>query len=226
MKYDEKAQHNSSLGLNGAVSWSRHAVHQKHDAADAALALDSLAALAAEVTVAFSDIDWKSLKSVYGWPALQWQAWARGSLIVNGQEAKKILLNLENILEFWLDGEHYFGGDYYEDARAPHIVNLEPGPHRIDVRLIRDVRSMGSVGSCDLSFRIIASVVEEDLVFLPQSAVFPDFVNSKPAGSYCSIALLNTTEHCCHIQGIEVLDNDGFSCNLNVRNALVLRLLI
>ena len=226
MEYDEKAQYNGSLGLNGAVSWSRHAVHQKRDAADAALASDSLAALAAEVTVDFPDIDWKSLQSVYGWPALQWQGWARGSLILNGQERRKILLNLENILEFWLDGEHYFGGDYYEDARAPHVVNLEPGHHRMDIRLIRDVRSMGSLGSCDISFRILASVVEEGLVFLPQSSVFPDFVNSKPAGSYCSIALLNTTEHCCRVQGIEAVDSDGSLRILNVRNEFVLRTLI
>ena len=225
MEYDEKAQYDSSLGLNGAVSWSRHAVHQKCDAANAALASDSLAALTAEVTVNFPDINWKFLQSVYGWPALQWQGWARGSLNLCGQERRKILLNIENILEFWLDGEHYFGGDYFEDARAPYVFKLEPGHHRIDIRLIREVRSMGSLGSC-ISFRIVASLVEEDLIFLPQSSVFPDFVNSKPAGSYCSIALLNTTEHCCRIQGIEALDSDGSLRTLNVRNEPLLRTLI
>lgn len=226
MQPDKQIQYDSSLGLNGVVSWSRHAVHQKHNDADTTLALGSLGALTAKVTVDFPDIDWKYLQSVYGWPGLQWQAWARGSLILNSQESRTVLLNLENILEFWLDGKLYFGGDYYGDARAPQVFKLEPGHHRMDIRLIRDVRSMGSGGSCDISFRILASVVEYDLVFLPQSSVFPDFVNSKPAGSYCSIALLNTTEHCCRVQDIEILDSNGSLCSLNVRTAAVLHLLI
>ena len=222
MRCDVNAKYDSSLAPDGAVSWSRHDVYQRIDAG-ASLASSNLETLVAKFDVSFPDIDWKCFQSVYGWAALQWQAWARGSLILAGHEPRKVLLNIENSLEFWLDGQHYFGGDYYAYSRAPYVFHLEPGHHSLNVRLVRDVRSMGSIGQPDLSIRIIASVVEEDLVFLPQSSVFPDVVNGKPAGSYCSIALLNTNEQCCQIQKIEILERNGSRCKSNVSPTAVLR---
>lgn len=96
--------------------------------------------------MSFPDIEWQALRDVYGWSALQWQAWARGEIIVRSKTTHVLTLSTRQVLEIWLDGVHYFGGDYFSYERALITLRLRPGVHRLDVRLVRDVRSMGGVG--------------------------------------------------------------------------------
>jgi predicted esterase len=105
--------------------------------------------------VSFSNLDWQALQSVYGWAALQWQAWARGEFSVQSEDPIIVKFYTPQILEFWIDDEHYFGGDLYAFQKVPVTVRLAPGAHRIDVRLARDTRAMGAVGAPDFDLVLI-----------------------------------------------------------------------
>lgn len=98
------------------------------------------------MNVVFPKIDWVSLRSTYGWSVLQYQAWARGFLVIEDPVKQTLLLYTDNVLEFWLDDEPYFGGDFYTNRSAPLLLQLAPGHHKVDVRLVYDVRAMGGQG--------------------------------------------------------------------------------
>ena len=84
-----------------------------------------------DLTVSFPGIDWPFLQSVYGWAALQYQAWARGRLVVESEKPQKIVLHTDHVLEFWIDDRSYFGGDFYAFRNAPLVLDLFPGEHKI-----------------------------------------------------------------------------------------------
>ncbi|KAL1587647.1 hypothetical protein WHR41_03449 [Cladosporium halotolerans] len=133
---DRDSHFPSSLPANASVFWSN---------ATAKLGDPSTNSASVELTVQYPDVDWAFLQQVYGWAALQWQAWARGEIIVERESTIALALDVENVLEYWIDGVHYFGGDFYGYGKAAAVLHLEPGIHRIDVRLVRDVRSMGGI---------------------------------------------------------------------------------
>lgn len=84
-----------------------------------------------DLTVDFAGIDWPFLQSVYGWAALQYQAWTRGRLVVESESSRKIVLQMNHVLEFWIDDRSYFGGDFYAFRKAPLVLDLSPGEHKI-----------------------------------------------------------------------------------------------
>lgn len=155
LKYSDNVTFRSSLTTDGTVRWSR-----QHLEPDVTASSDSASV---ELKVAFSDVDWRFLQSIYGWAALQWQAWARNTIRVIGDEAQNYLLYTDGVLEFWLDDELYFGGDYYTFRKAPLVLTLSPGDHHIDVRILRDVRVMGGVGEPVVEAKIELSRVDAGL---------------------------------------------------------------
>ncbi|WPH04227.1 Hypothetical protein R9X50_00711600 [Acrodontium crateriforme] len=157
LEYSQNATYRSSLAFNGTVNWS-------HVQADLGWALNDCNPIA-ELIIGFPDVDWSFLQDVYGWSAMQWQGWARGEIRVDSTESKVFSLYLENIIEIWVDGQHYFGGDFYGFHRAPVTIRLEPGKHRIDVRLVRDVRAMGGVGRPDI--KVSLELQESDGLLQP-----------------------------------------------------------
>ena len=140
--------------------------------------------------VSFPEVDWTFLTHVYGWSALQWQAWVRGEFYVSpsstssptstsfstpGQESDEqeeeeeeeeeeeicILLSTPQILEYAIDSHRYFGGDFYTLPRAAqHILRLKSGWHTLDVRLVRDVRVMGGIGAPNMNVEIGVGMCE------------------------------------------------------------------
>ena len=58
--------------------------------------------LAHEVTlvVKISDIDWKLLQSAYDWTILQYQASARGTLVLNSNGPQRAVCYTDNNLDF------------------------------------------------------------------------------------------------------------------------------
>ena len=134
LEYDSNSTFRSSLGFNGTVSWSN---------STAQLSGPSNFNAIARLSVGYSDIDWSFLQQIYGFAAVQWQGWARGNIYVSGETEKTIILYVDGILEYWIDDTHHFGGDFYGYGRGPLTLHLGPGTHQIDVRLVRDVRSMG-----------------------------------------------------------------------------------
>jgi predicted esterase len=136
LTFDDHCRFPSSLPFNATTSWSN---------VTAKLGDPNMYLASAELSVGYEDVDWAFLQQVYGWAALQWQGWARGDIIVQSTDPITLTLNAINILEFWVDDKQYLGGDFYGFNRAPAVLHLEPGVHRIDVRLVRDVRSMGGI---------------------------------------------------------------------------------
>ena len=136
LTYDDHARYPSSLPFNATVSWSNIAAKISDPYAHRA---------AADISVDYPSIDWRLLQEVYGWAALQWQGWARGEIVVQRDDPAVVSLRLSNVLEYWIDDVQYFGGDFYGFHRASTILSLEPGIHKIDIRLVRDVRAMGGI---------------------------------------------------------------------------------
>ncbi|EEH16891.1 hypothetical protein PABG_06978 [Paracoccidioides brasiliensis Pb03] len=158
--HDPNATFASALGLNGTVHWS------VLEASELVVSDDGSAKVTLDL--GFPDVDWAFFQSIYGWAALQYQAWARGSITVSASgadggrstttnaaaaaaaaattSAATVAIFTDGLLEIWIDGEPYFGGDFYTYRRAPILMNLAAGEHVIDLRFVRDVRAMGGVG--------------------------------------------------------------------------------
>lgn len=138
---------------------------------------------------------------MYGWAALQYQAWARGSLFVTGSIERTVVLYTDHILEFWIDDEHYFGGDLYALRKAPLVLHLQPGEHRVDARILRDVRVMGGLGGAAVDVVLEAEASEGGLSVKGGSLVLPDMADERLASSLGSVSPRNDEK-----DWIEVLD--------------------
>ena len=108
-------------------------------------------------------------------------------------------LATDNLLEFYLDGVHHFGGDYYAFRKAPIVLHLEPGDHIIDLRFVRDVRAMGGIGPPTIDIQLEARSSTHDLYFAAYNALMPDMVNGRLASMLGSIQVRND-----HVHDIEV----------------------
>ncbi|RMY68398.1 hypothetical protein D0863_07157 [Hortaea werneckii] len=206
LEYDDQTTFRSSLASNGTVRWST--ISAKLSESEAGLAI-------AELSVSFPQVHWNALELVYGWAALQWQGWARGR--INLPSAKTLALHMEHVLELRIDGEQYFGGDFYGYGRAALTLHLLPGEHRIDLRLVRDVRAMGGVGGpkLDLLLKleessgwlspVLADETDEDSGILISDLVGDK--NGPLASPYASATLRNDASHDIFIQGVEATHN-------------------
>lgn len=192
------------MPLNGTVSWSSYEAkltHSKNQYANADLSVD------------FRHIDWAWLKEIYGWSAFQWQGWARGEILVRTENADVLILHTENVLEYWIDDVHYFGGDFYGYKKVPVTLRLMPGAHRMDVRLIRDVRSMSGVGQPSIDIKLelqrsqsgLRPLLDDDEDVLMSDVIGDDF--GPLASPYASIIVRNDAENDIYIHGIEGMAN-------------------
>ena len=188
--FDNEREYLSSLAPNGRVSWSNHQLESFSNFEDSAEAI---------LIVGFPNVDWRSLLTVYGWAALQYQAWARGHLVVAANSTQTIIFYTDNVLEFWIDDDHYFGGDYYADRRAPLVLRLKPGKHNVDIRLIRDVRVMGGVGEPKISIKLKAEGSGGSLALIPSKAILPDIINGVLASPFASIPVRNEGQNAVKI---------------------------
>ena len=128
---------------------------------------------------------------MYGWAALQYQAWARGFLKLAFDSTQCITFYTDNVLEFWIDRKQYFGGDFYAYRRAPLVLHLQPGNHQIDIRLLRDVRAMGGIGEPKLEIKLQAKVSDGGLAVTEEKLLVSDIVNQKLAGPFGSLPVRN-----------------------------------
>ncbi len=179
---DNETIYPSSLAPSGRVSWSTHQLENS-----------SISGEVAEATliVGFPNVDWPFLQSVYGWAALQYQAWARGHLNIAAKSAQSIVFYADNVLEFWVDDDQYFGGDYYAYRRAPLVLHLNPGSHNVDIRLIRDVRVMGGIGEPRTSIKLKAESSNGSLKLIGQKSLMPDIVNGVLVSPFASVPVRN-----------------------------------
>lgn len=204
----------SSLAPNGTVSWSRQQGHSWNAGVDGC-----------EVTLSieFPHIDWAFLQSVYGWAALQYQAWARGSVSIDGESAQTVVFYTDSLLEFWVDNKSYYGGDFYSYRRAPVVLHLHPGVHRIDLRLVRDDRAMGAIGDPKVHIRLDAQRSKGGLAVIGDQLLVPDMVGTRLASHFASVPVRNEEEEWIDILSIESMDvRIILAVGLQIRDSLIL----
>ena len=192
---DADAAFPSSLTPNGLVSWSSHALECSSSASQLA---------EATLTVRFPLVDWLFLQSVYGWAALQYQAWARGHLLIESEVAVTVSLYIDNVLEYLIDDKPYLGGDFYAYRNAPVILHLTPGPHKLDIRLIRDVRSMGAASEPEVTIRMKVVQAQCDLNIDEQKLLVSDVVNGRLASPFASVPIRNESLDWINIVSAEI----------------------
>ena len=156
--------------------------------------------------VDFPEVDWRFLQSVYGWAALQYQAWARGYLEISADLPQTITFYTDNVIEFWLDNKLYFGGDFYAYRRAPLVLHLAAGKYKVDIRLVRDVRAMGGIGLPNVSIKLKAEISNGTLAMVEQKLLVSDIVDGTLASPFASIPVRNETRGWVDILEIESLN--------------------
>ncbi|KMU73965.1 hypothetical protein CISG_03943 [Coccidioides immitis RMSCC 3703] len=209
MKYDPDAVFPSALGEGGVCRWTTVLASEPAAADGSARAV---------LRFGFSDINWSFLRSVYGWSALQYQAWARGNVTVLGNAPVALAVYSDGILELRIDGELYFGGDFYAFRRAPLILDLDPGVHTIELRLFYDIRALG--GSDDP--QIIAAVefkpIPEQVNVDPANILVSDVVDGKLASPYAAVNIQNGMKEAAEITWIRPVGENQTHPSLTLLN--------
>jgi hypothetical protein len=172
----------SSIAPEGGISWSN--IESKTITKDHSANVS--------LSVSFPQVDWPLLQSVYGWAATQYQAWARGEVVLTAESAQNVILWTNNVVEFAVDGVRHFGGDYFAFRKAPLVLRLEPGRHVIDLRLVRDVRAMGGIGVPTIDIAIELRISITHLEVRERSVLISDVVDGRLASPYGSVSVTNT----------------------------------
>jgi hypothetical protein len=160
-----------------------------------------MSGISAMLNVKFGDAG-LPLQGVYGWAALQYQAWARGKFYFAEEgSGLPIIIYTQSILEFWIDDVHYFGGDFYSSRKAPPVIRLEPGVHTIDLRLVYDVRVMG--GSGEAAYVIGLELAGDTLELASEGIAMADIVNGSLASALASVSIRNSRSHDIEVLSIE-----------------------
>ena len=193
LQYDATRTFPSSLASGGQAGWSTQ---------QAELLTEHTTAAVATLKVEFTNVDWQLLQAVYGWAALQYQAWTRGYISINSSSSQSVLLYTDQVLEYWIDDNHHFGGDYFGYRKAPLIVHLAPGCHKFDVRLIRDTRAMGGFVEPTLSIKVRVEANEDGLVAISHQFLVSDIVDGRLASPFASVPLRNGLENAIELSGV------------------------
>lgn len=182
LSYSTDATFSSALAVNGAARWSL---------LRAIISSTSPGTIKASLNVSFSEVEWSFLQSVYGWSALQYQAWARGFLDVSQPNGQTIALYMSGLLEFLVDGKRHFGGDFYSYRRAPVILHLSQGQHTLDIRLTRDVRALGAADEPIIGVDVEAEERQMSLSIDSGSLLVSDITQGRLGNGWASIDVQN-----------------------------------
>ena len=126
--------------------------------------------------------------------------------MVAGHSSCRVALYTDNVLEFAVNDEPFFGGDFYGFRRAPLIVDLRPGTNKFELRLVRDVRSMGGLKMSSMSVRLSVQLCTTVLKVVEESAVLPDVINTKLASPYASVIIRNETKDWIKVINVQSRD--------------------
>ncbi|KAJ4992803.1 hypothetical protein SVAN01_01849 [Stagonosporopsis vannaccii] len=207
LKYDPHASFRSSLPANGSAHWNITNAKIISGARSANVSL----------SVGYSNVDWDFLKSIYGWASVQYQAWARGEVVVGGRKTQHVVLHTDAILEYWIDGTHYFGGDHYSYRNAPPVLHLDPGHHRIDLRLVRDVRAFGGIVEPTIDVAVGFELVSGSLDLAKPGFLTSDVIDGQLATPQGSVYLRNSGIEAIEVTGIHATNvSTNFSTSFPV----------
>lgn len=195
LEFHEDAAYPSSLGLNGVVKWKRLKASTCTPVGESVIS---------NVTVAWPEVKWEYQRLVYGWASLQYQAWIRGTLTLHARDTKAIMLSVKNVLEYRLDGCSFFGGDFYGFNRAPVMMSLDPGEHRLDIRLVRDVRAMGGIGDPNISIIVEVKPSTDELYIETGKILVPEIIDGHSlAGQVGSVPIVNQMQDWVDVLTVE-----------------------
>lgn len=196
LEYHEQARFKSSLTTNGSITWRTQEAVRVQAPGVGKITLE----------VGFPEVDWAFLSSIYGWAALQYQAWARGTITLDSHVRQTVVLHTEDVREFWIDNQSYFGGDVYSYRRAPLVLHLDPGAHRVDVRLVRDVRAMGGSGEPTVKVTLEAQISQGGLVASEDKVLVSDIVNGRLASPFASVPIRNEDQNSICVWSVRSTD--------------------
>ncbi|PLB43097.1 hypothetical protein P170DRAFT_451196 [Aspergillus steynii IBT 23096] len=184
LPFNTSAAFDSALAPNGTAKWGLLTANTSGSSSERAKT---------KLVVTFPDIDWDHLASVYGWPGLQYQAWARGHLRLNSGSNQNIAIFTDGLLEISINGQRYFGGDLYSYHKIPLILSLPPGDNVIELRLVRDVRALGGIGEPMIEVAMEAQIRHDFLTVDEQSLIIPEMTDGTLASSWASADQLQIT---------------------------------
>ncbi|KAL4903543.1 hypothetical protein BDW74DRAFT_41489 [Aspergillus multicolor] len=197
LSFDKKAEYSSSLSTDGVVKWGQ---------AWANVTNPHTGQSRAELMVAFPEVNWPLLQSVYGWSAKQYQAWIRGHLYLHGSNRQAVAIFTDSILDLFIDGERHFGGDFYSYRRAPLILDVTPGEHLVELRLIRDVRALGGQGDPTINVVIESKLRYSTLTIDERSLLIPEATDQKLGSTWASINVQNNAPEWVEILSVYSLN--------------------
>ncbi|KAL5047941.1 hypothetical protein BDW71DRAFT_205894 [Aspergillus fruticulosus] len=182
LSFDENAEYTSPLSMDGVVKWGQVRANVTNT---------DIKQSRAELTVAFPQVDWELLQTVYGWSALQYQAWTRGHMYLHGPNHQAVAIFTDGILELFIDGQRHFGGDFYSYRRAPLILYIAPGEHLVELRLLRDVRALGGQGDPMINVVVETEIRRSMLTIDERSLLIPESTGWKFGSTWASINVQN-----------------------------------
>ncbi|KAJ6262170.1 hypothetical protein Dda_2975 [Drechslerella dactyloides] len=180
---DRASAFRSSLARNGTVKWTTAASVDK-------------TRHAVSLSISFPETDWDMMQSAYGWAGLQFQAWLRGHFDINPRLERQgcgFALHTKQVQEFWIDGDHYFGGDVYGYGKSPVGLHLdkEQKRHVIDIRIFNGIRMFGGRKPPRVDIELAFEDLCGTLDIIEEASVFPDIVGGKSAGEFATLAVRN-----------------------------------
>lgn len=199
MSKDDNIRYHSPLVKNATVTWERRFfdAHKTENSASV------------ELTIGYPDVDWQFSQKIYGWSAFQFQTWVKGELYNSLSSKQKVLLYTDNILEFWINDEHFFGGDFYAFRRAPAVVYLLPGVNIISVRLVGDVRAVGGAFPPILRALVEVILISDDVRIDREGIMLPDVIDGHFCSPFGSLMVGNQADQWIKIQAVHLLNVPG-----------------
>ncbi|KIW18297.1 hypothetical protein PV08_02585 [Exophiala spinifera] len=195
---NDTVAYRSPLAQNATVRWNPRTFRP----------VVSEATTTVDLVVDFPEVDWDFAQKIYGWSALQYQAWVRGGIWNDGGSCRRVSIYPEGILELWLNKQHIFGGDFYSFGHAPIVFELVPGFNLVNVRLVRDVRSMGGSSPPTAHARLRAEVVAADIDIVHDSLVLPDVIAGRFAGRYGSVVVRNQAAAWISVKSVRAIADE------------------
>ena len=161
-----------------------------------------------KIPVSFPDVDWEMLQKAFGWSALQFQAWIRGSFYIPSKGRYGVWIG--GAVEFYLDGIYYDVGNLYDAdvvqfSRGGLFLDFSSGEHLLEMRVVNDIRAFGGQVPPKVEVQVALRKVTEDLVVAEYDThggwVVPTVIDMKRkdtwksdgclAGEWASFALRN-----------------------------------
>ncbi|KAK5058611.1 hypothetical protein LTR84_010874 [Exophiala bonariae] len=199
--YNEDDFYHSPLAADAHVKWESRAYNPENSGKGASI----------DLSLHYPDIDWQFARQIYGWAALQFQAWIVGELLWSGDSSQTAVLYTDNVLELWVGDNHIFGGDFYSFRRAPILIHLRPGVNVVKVRMLGDIRSMGGQSPPSLQARLETNLAYDVLAVDSPGVIIPDVIKGRFTSLYGSITVRNQAEKWVKIDHIATSRDFGRS---------------